>query len=252
MNSAIRILLIVVLLLCVLIPGLAQGLYWKSMTTIMSKEMTNEYYYMPKMYKMVSDEGEIGIFRIDKKVFYEIDPAKHEYSEITFEEMDKMLQKAVDKLKAMSDEMKEQLKNLPEEQRKQMEKMLGGGGAEAVAVRNTGERNTIAGYACTKFVIQQGENEVATIWATAALREFEAMGKDYEEFSKRMMGLNPRLGALAEGMMKVKGFPMETEIGKEMKTTVIKVEKRNVGASEFAVPAGYKKVKSKIEKGLEG
>ncbi|HET6272967.1 MAG TPA: DUF4412 domain-containing protein, partial [Bacteroidota bacterium] len=56
---------------------------------------------------------------------------------------------------------------------------------------------------------------------------------------------------LAEGMKKVDGFPIQTEMGQGITTLVTKVEKRSTPASEFTVPAGYKKVDSKMMEGME-
>lgn len=54
---------------------------------------------------------------------------------------------------------------------------------------------------------------------------------------------------------KINGFPMETKIsmmGQQITTVVTKVEKQSVAKSEFEIPNGYKKVKSAMEKEIEG
>ena len=54
-------------------------------------------------------------------------------------------------------------------------------------------------------------------------------------------GLGRWGGRLAAAMENLDGFPMETIIG-GMSSTVTKVEKKAIPASEFEIPAGYTKV----------
>jgi hypothetical protein len=132
------------------------------------------------------------------------------------------------------------------------DKMLGKKKEGKVEVVNTGEKKTISGYSCTKFVIKEDGKEVAAVWATKDVKDFEAMRRDMEQFSKRMAAMNPMMGkGTAEGIKSVEGFPIETDMGESMKEVVTKIEKRSIAASEFEVPAGYKKVKSPLFGGKE-
>jgi GLPGLI family protein len=230
----------------------AQGLHWKTTTTAMGKEMNNEFFFMPKMVKTVSDDGEVMLLRVDKKMIYTVNAKEKQYSETSFNEVDTLMAKMVKKTKAASEQMKEQFKNMPEAQRKMMEQMMGGAGNEAPAVtKNTGEKRNIAGYNCTKYIIMQGEKEMVTVWATQDVKEFAGMRKDFEEFSKRMMGRMPGMGAAAEELMKLQGFAMETQFGTMMTQVVTSMEKRTTPASEYEVPPGYTKVKSEWQQQLE-
>jgi hypothetical protein len=67
------------------------------------------------------------------------------------------------------------------------------------------------------------------------------MQKDFEEFGQRMAAQMPKAGEMVAAMTKVEGFPVQTTIA-GITSTVTKVEKKVVAASEFEVPAGYKKV----------
>lgn len=230
----------------------AQGLHWKTTAKAMGKEMNNEFFFMPKMVKTVADNGEVIILRVDKKMVYTVNEKEKQYSETSFDEVDSLMAKMADKTKAISDKMKDQLKNVPEAQRKMMEQMLGGAGKEAPAVtKNTGEQKNIAGYNCTKYIIMQGEKELVTVWATQDIKEFAGMRKDFEEFSKRMMGRMPGMGAAAEELVKLQGFAMETQYGTMMTQSVTSMEKRTTPASEYEVPSGYTKTKSKWQEPLE-
>jgi len=242
------------LALAVLMVALAsaQGLHWKTTAKAVGKEMNNEFFFMPKMVKTVADNGEVMILRVDKKMIYTVNEKEKQYSETSFDEVDSLMAKMADDTKTVSDKMKDQLKNVPEAQRKMMEQMLGGAEKEAPAVtKNTGEQKNIAGYNCTKYIIMQGEKELVTVWATQDIKEFAGMRKDFEEFSKRMMGRMPGMGAAAEELVKLQGFAMETQYGTMMTQSVTSMEKRTTPASEYEVPSGYTKTKSKWQEQLQ-
>jgi GLPGLI family protein len=248
-QRTIQLFTVVVLMV---VAASAQGLHWKSTTKAMSKDLNNEFFFMPKMVKSVTDAGEVMLLRVDKKMIYTINAAEKQYSETTFDEFDALMGKMVNKTKANSDKMNERLKNMPEAQRKMVEQMMSGAGKEAPATtKNTGETKKIAGYDCTKYIIMQGEKESMTVWVTQDIKEFAALRKDFEEFSKRMMGRMPGMGGAVEELMKLQGFMMETQFGTMATTSVTSMEKRNTPASEFEIPAGYTKVKSKWQEQLE-
>ena len=247
-----RIIQLLALAVLIVVASSAQGLHWKTTTTAMGKDMNNEFFFMPKMVKTVSDDGEILLLRIDKKVIYTVNAKEKQYSETTFREVDSLMAKMANKAKAASEKMKEQLKNVPEAQRKMMEQMMGGAGNEAPAVtKKTDDQKKIAGYNCTKYIIMQGEKEVITAWETQDVKEFAGMQKDFEEFSKRMMGQMPGMGSAVEEYMKLRGFAMEMQFGTMMTQVVTSMEKRATPASEYEVPSGYTKVKSQWQLELE-
>ena len=240
------------LVACTLV-AFGQGLYWESTTSggpMGDQSMMAQYSYMPRMFKVagVGPGEEVMIFRLDKEMLYTVQPKDKTYSEMTFAELEAAMKKMSAKTDTKVAELQEKMKNMPEDQRKMMEGMLGkmGTGKEAkMDVQNTGETKTIDGYSCTKFVITQDGKEFMTIWATKAIG-MDAMRKDMEEFTKRMMAMNPAgMKGLAEAMKKVEGFGLETEMMQGMKQTVTKIEKKNTPASEFTVPAGFKKVPPK-------
>src|SRR5271157_3286609 len=156
-----RMVQILTLAVLMVVLASAQGLHWKATTKAMGKEMNNEFFFMPKMMKTVTDAGEVMLLRMDKKMIYTVDAKQKQYSETSFDEVDSLMAKMATKTKSISEKMKDQLKNMPEAQRKMMEQMMGGAGKEAPAVtKNTGEQKNIAGYSCTKYIIMQGEKEL--------------------------------------------------------------------------------------------
>lgn len=245
---------------CITATAFAQGLYWQSTTTGTVGEFSSETFVVPKKMKLVhrGDDRPITIVRLDRELVWQIDPAKKEYSEMTFAQMEKMAEKIGGKMDAAMAKMREEMRNMPEEQRKMMEKMMGGKmpGMSAdsdapVQVSNTGEKKTISGFECTKYVIRQGDQTLSTVWVTKSVNGFNELAEDWKGFSKRMAGLAQRFGKeLGEAAKAIDGFPIQTETGGVV-TTITKVERRATPASEFEVPSGYKKVKSELEDSMQ-
>ena len=233
-----------------LLPVLSfgQGLYWESTTSIPmagDHAFNMKSYYLPRMFKQGSETDAV-IFRLDKGMMYSISYADKEYAEITFAEFEAYVKKASDQVKAQMDELKKQMASMPEDQRKMMEQMMGGhGGGDdnvKVDVTKTQESKTISGLKCTKYALKKGEDEAATVWTTNDVKDFASMQKDFREFGQRMASQMSLDGPqMAEAMLKVEGFPVETTIS-GMTSTVTKVSKMDVAKSEFEVPAGFKKV----------
>jgi hypothetical protein len=229
---------------------LAQGLYYESVTKggmLGDKEIPSSTYLMPKMFKHVSQpEGNAIIIRMDQQKLYNVNPKEKTYSEMTFAEMEQAMKQMSAKMDSRMAELEESMKNMPPEQRKMMEGMMGskmGKQAAEIQLVRTDEKKKVSGFNCMKYVAKEGEKDLMTLWATKDVRGFESLRKDYEALTKRMMSMNPGfMKGMVEAMLKVDGFPMETDWG-GMTVLVTKVEQRVTGASEFLVPAGYKQVK---------
>lgn len=233
------------------VAAYAQGAYWESQVSggpLGDKVMIQKMFYMPKMAKTIDNEsGRVVIIRLDKEMIYTVDPQKKEYSEMTFEEMEKTMKKVGDKMA----EMQKKLENMPPEQRKMVEQMMGdkmGKNQDAPATVSAGsEKRTISGYTCTQYVVNQNGKDIMTVWSTREIKEFEAMRKDWEQFTRRLMAMSPGgARSIADAFQKIQGFPVEVDTEQGMKNVVTKFEKRNTAASEFVVPSGY----TKVEKGL--
>ncbi len=248
------------LVLCFSFTTFGQGLYWQSKTTGTVGEFTSETFAVPKKMKVVDKggDGSITIIRLDREVVWSIDPAKREYSEMTFAEMEQAMAKAGRTMDVAIARLQEEMDNMPEEQRKMIEKMMGGKmpGMSAqsdapIKVTNTGEKKTISGFSCTKYVVQQGDQTLTTLWVTNDVKGFKELAEDWKAFSKRMAALAQRFGkGMEEATKQIDGFPIQTEMGSVV-TTVTKIERRTTPASEFEVPSGYKKVKSKLEDAMQ-
>jgi hypothetical protein len=239
-----------------------QGLYWESTTggtMAQGKDVPSKFYYMPKKFKTVINEsGDAVIVRIDREVVMTLNAGDKTYSEMTFAELETAAGKSRERMDSHMEEIQKQMAALPEEQRKMMEQMMGdrmeGKGKDGkVKVRKTGEKRSVSGFTCTKYIVSQGGEDMITVWVTKDVPDFRAMKKDMEEFSRRMAALSPAGSAsLVEGMKSIDGFPIETEVGRQMKTVVTKIERRSTPAEEFEVPAGYSLVPSPMIEGEIG
>jgi len=248
--------------LLMLNAAFGQGLYTESTTSggpLGDRVMKGLSYYMPRMIKAVSDdEGNAMVFRMDRQVVYEVHPKDKTYSETSFAEWETKMKGLNSKMDVRMAEMQKRMESMPEEQQKMMEQMMGGRMAGAASkeakmdVIKTGEQRSVAGYTCTKYSVTEDGKEVLAVWATKDVKGFDAMKKDYEEFSRRFMAVNIRSArSMTEAIKKIEGFPMEMDFAEGMKTVVTKAEPKAISQSEFEVPSGFTKVKSKLTEAEE-
>jgi hypothetical protein len=238
------------------VAAYGQGLYWESSTSggaLGDRAISSQSYYMPHMFRSeAKDMGDITIVRLDKKMIYQIDTNEKTYSEMTFDEWEAQMKKMGAKMDARMDELKKKMENMPEQQRKMMEQMMGAQMAAKtkdakIDVVKSGESKEISGFGCTKYSITKDGKETLTLWVTKDLKGYDNMRKDMEEFTSRMMASDFQgMKSYADAIKKVDGFPMETDMQGGLKVEVTKLERKNIPASEFEVPAGYTKVKSKM------
>lgn len=248
-NPALRI--IALLTLTVLGTGVVagQGLYWESVTKVPAangEEIQTASYYRPHMFKQTSEHAAM-VLRLDKEMFYQINNESKQYAEMTLEEMEGLAKRTSAEMQKRMDELKKQLESLPAEQRESTKKMMESQGAvwnpdAKIEVSKTNEKKTMVGYSCVKYVLKEDGKEFGSIWTTIGVPGYGSMQKDMKEFGRRMASqLLMKGGQLAAAMEKVEGFPIQTTIY-GMTTTVTKVEKKNIAAGEFDIPAGYVKV----------
>ena len=231
-----------------------QGMTWDSKLVASGHEMLTHTFYVPKKLKTITDtDGNCSIVRIDQEKIYNINAKEKTYTVMTFAELEQMGKK----LSAQTEQLQKQMKDMPEEQRKMMEKMLGSsmGGAKKdpkIDVVKTGETKSISGFSCTRYVVKQDAKEVITLWVTTDVKVVPGMKADLTEQTKRMASMTPGgFKGLVEAMQKIDGFPIKTEMGTMMKTTITRVDMKTVGASEFEVPAGFTKVANPELEGKE-
>lgn len=183
--------------------------------------------------KQSSSDGNDSITRLDEGKFIFIDNKKKTYSEITFQQMQDMMN-AVGSAS----------KDLPPEAQAMMKKMMGGGSDAPITVTAAGAGETVAGYATQKYLVT-GPMAMEIM----AAPDLKIPTQYYDALSARMAA-NPMfdMKKLYAEMKKINGWPMKQTttmkvMGREMTSVsvVTSVDKTPIPASTFAVPAGYKK-----------
>lgn len=234
----------------------AQGLAWETTSSgavLQHGETRSRTIYMPGMIKHTQGDSTEVIFRLDKEMISTVNHRDKTYSELTFQELEGSVKRAGAAMDEKMAEVQKQLEAMPKEQREAVEKMMEGhlpkAGKEAkIEVTQTKEEKTIGGFNCTKTLVTQDGKDFFVAWTTRDVKGFDAMGKEFREYSRRMAAMLPGRGkATAEAMKQLDGFPVQTEIPGTITMTVTKVEHRSTPEKEFEVPKGYKKVKSMME-----
>lgn len=238
----------------------SQGLYYEAKVEGAGTNRGEQMYLVPKKLKIVNANtpgNSVMIVRLDKEVIWQVNPSQKTYAEITFAQLEEMAGKMGAKMNDAMAKMQKELEGLPPEQRKMVEEMMKGtmpgaaSGGGSVTVRNTGERQTISGFPCIKYVATQGNDVLMTLWTTRSVQGFDEFAGDWKEFGKRMTALVPRFGKeMANAYKDIDGMPIKTQAG-GITTTVTKIDRRSIPAAEFEIPAGYTKTRSDLEEAVD-
>jgi len=205
--------------------------------------------------KVVDPDGEVVIFDLDKGEMIIIDHEKKAYFAGHPSELMSGVQTAM--MKAME----EQLKNLPPEQREMFKQYKEQMGQQAmtmpaetkkvkVGVKKTSEKATVAGYPVQKFQVWVDGKHREDLWVSAKVSIKDEL--DLNKLVEFMEGI--RMPGVEEasysstseyiGVME-QGFPLKSVKyrgdGKDT-SEAVKVEKKNIPASEFSPPEEYKRV----------
>jgi hypothetical protein len=184
--------------------------------------------------KRSSSDGNDTILRLDEGKMVIVDNNKKTYSEVTFQEM-----------QAMMDAAGAPAQNLPPEAAAAMQKMMGGAATTPITVTKTGPGEPIAGYATEKY--QVTGPMAMEIWAAPDLK----VPPQFYDAIKVRMPRNPMfdMGKLYDEMKKIGGYPLKqnttmTMMNVEAKSTMVvtAVDKTPIPKTTFDVPVGYKKV----------
>jgi hypothetical protein len=222
----------------VLVPAMlcAQDLTIVNSTDANGRQMQTKQYISALGTRATSGDGTEIIVRVDQKKMYVLHPAQKTYSEMTFDEMQKMASSAASAME-----------NMPPEAAAQMKKMMGAMGPTTVTVTHVGPGETIAGYATEKYHVVLGALMEGDIWATPAL----TFPPVFYDAMKAAAPSTPMLDMkkVYEEYKKIKGIPLKSVsktkmMGREMTSTtlVTSVNKSAIPPATFAVPAGYKLV----------
>lgn len=231
------------------VPCAGAGLVWNA-------EITNPGGGVQKMrvlsaekkFKVVDEEGATQyLVRVDRDEMYWIDTKKRSYQVMKLSELERAARGMQEQMRAAMSKMKDELKNLPPEQRAMVEQMMGGsaparGESGAVEISKTGVQKTIAGYRCEEYVVRVDGKQRLKACTTEQIPGFAGMREDWVAVQKRMAEAVPFWGGKGQGEWygKLPGFPLESEMG-DVRAVITKVEVTTPPASEFEVPAGYER-----------
>ncbi|HUZ75613.1 MAG TPA: DUF4412 domain-containing protein [Stellaceae bacterium] len=212
--------------------------------------------------RMTRPDGSM-IYREDLKKVWSIDDAHHSYREITAETMQQM-QAAMSQAKTR---MEQQLKSLPEDQRKRIEAMMqqqGMGQSPAAApppmtYEKVGAARTVGKWSCTPFRVKGGPEPSDSGHEEYCIARLKDVGltrddlKPLVSLGKFMQQMGPG-GRAAQAFdldaqtkaIGFEGLPVQTtrysSDGKvEFQTTITDVAQKSVPANSFDLPAGYVK-----------
>jgi hypothetical protein len=155
-------------------------------------------------------------------------------------------------IKAMYDLM---MKNIPEEQRKMMEQMMGKKPKETppkVSVVKTGSGEIIAGFKTVKYKVLVNGKLYKEIWLAtdpSLINEYKPIVRMMWKFGSCTGSMqkenspetSPEYLALMEKGLELKSISYD-EDDTEENTDIVNIQKKDIPANAFKVPAGYKKV----------
>ena len=215
-------------------------------------ELSQKIYVQAGNGRFVDAEGHATL--IKNGTFYIVDDSDKSY--IMFDKA--TMEQLAKKISTAMEQMKEQLAQLPPEQRAQMEQMMpgmaGGDRKWIVEAVDTGKSDKVEGRACRLWNIKRdGELDdqicVVPYSALPGKENFQAMfanfAKVFEEMAKSVPMLAGMMTNEFSAQAKVNGFPVRTR-GYENGTLgdseqVMKVwREETIPASMFEIPAGYK------------
>lgn len=150
----------------------------------------------------------------------------------------------------MMEQMKQQFASLPDEQRKQMEKLMGakmGSLNVKYTITNTGEKKKINQWNTTKYNLKANDDLKSEIWATpftlVGIKEADmAVMKSFSQFMTDMLKSVPKTqkDPFSAVYDEIKGIPVKTINSSDNTVSeLVSVKDYSATESDFAVPSGY-------------
>ncbi len=217
---------------------------------------------------IAAGEGASGgdmIFRGDRREMVVVDHEDKSYTVMDEE----TIEKVAGQVSQVSDQIAEALKNVPEDQRAMVEKMMKqrmpaqeAVKAPVAEVRRTGERADKNGYPCVKYEVLVGGSKVRELWVTdwdnveggdearVAFREmadfFAEMMEAFSSAAGGLGGFGAQDGGIFNDMKEIDGFPVVTsgfgaDGSIEDESALRSARRRTLDPAEFEPPAGYKR-----------
>jgi len=214
----------------------AQGLYIESKST--RSEAVERLWHAPHMFRTHQDDGKISIVRIDKGMYYLLDPAKQTYVELTFAEL-----KSMKGIPSRGTEIQREAPpphHLKKDALALTESKPGKSLAAKEDLEKTTETKVILGFPCVKYL--RTGRQAETLWVTTEVAAFESARGDMEllvsSISSRFV--KDEFGGLWQ--KDIPGLPTVVESEGNVQT-VTRIAQQSINPSEFEVPAKYNRTK---------
>jgi hypothetical protein len=201
---------------------------------------------------------------LDAQTITHVDYVNRRYMTSTAQEyasaMRSMQARASGQMAEAMRQMKDQLEKMPPEQRRMVEEMMrkqgagsAAGGTEAcrepnVEMRPTNQRETIAGYAATRYDMLVDGKVQSEMWMAKDLPIWRELDRaKMEKFSREMASASCSGGRTSMDLSWSRtgeGYPVRMVHrgeGPGVTMETVSAESRNVAASEFQPPAGFVK-----------
>jgi len=217
---------------------------------------------------MLNAEGKpetVTIMDAEAQTLTVVDFRRHSYMTSTLQEyrdlMENMQKTIVPKMEEAMKKLQAQMKGMPPEQRKMMERMMGAqlvpsegnptcGEPPVVEMRKTDQRETIAGYTAVRYDIEAEGKMESQLWLARDItvgRELD-MEKMKQFFSalEKLASCRPMnrfmVGETQAWKLIDEGYPVRIVRGEGKRMTeVVKAEKRDIPLSEFVPPKDFTK-----------
>jgi hypothetical protein len=215
--------------------------------------------------KIVSFDGERPVMAVivdlNADTITQVDYRERRYTTATMQDYAQIVQGATagatPQMAGRMKEMEEALRNLPPEQRKMAEQMMGArmpqAGGECrvptIDVRKVGPGETIAGYATVRYDVTADARPQSRLWIAPAI----TAGKEMDAAKLRRFGeAMAKLASCGAGVAlggtgtawqaSEEGYPVRTvDTGTGATVEVVKAQNRSVTVTELGPPAGFAK-----------
>jgi hypothetical protein len=200
--------------------------------------------------EMQGPQSMMMIYRQDKGLFWLIQPGQKSYTEMTNADIEAMAKT----LEAARAKLNEQMKNLPEEQKQLMEKMMGGMLPPPTSPKVTFKKALgtakVGEWSCQNWEsyldgVKNADHCVADFKATELKETDFKIFKDIAKFVGKMAASYKGLLDQSANLEQLGGIPVQTTVisdGKvESKLTLQSIKRLKASATTYELPAGLTK-----------
>lgn len=201
-----------------------------------------------KIKERTKGEPYYSVLDAQKGTILYVDTAKKRYAMDTIDNF----------CKSMVSEMEKAMQQIPKEQREEMARIMkkGNGKAPKVSVTKEGDGGTVAGYKTTKYRVLADGKLHEELWLSTDAALMKELGGFYTQVMKKFEKCMASVQAMGNMPISPSDSPEYKKLdqaGWELKSKtysfgeahtheILKLERKSIPDSEFAVPAGYKKV----------